>query len=69
MVTVLTLVARLRRLQHDIPKDILPEAEKAITFYRKQHKRFCHLGKEEAADLEADFIATKDALCSGILNL
>ena len=62
MVTVLTLVARLRRLQHDIPKDILPEAEKAVNLYTKQHKRFRHLGKEEAADLAADFVITRDVL-------
>lgn len=62
MVTVLTLVARLKRLQHEIPKDILPEAEKAVQLYTKQHRRFRRLGKEEAADLEADFIVTRDAL-------
>ncbi len=62
MVTVLTLVARLRRLQHNIPKEILPEAEKAVKLYTKQHKRFRHLGKEEAEDLEADFMVTRDVL-------
>lgn len=62
MITALTLVARLQRRQHDIPKSILPAAQKAVNWYEKQHKYLRHLGKEEAADLEADVIATRDAL-------
>ncbi len=62
MVTALTLVARLERLHQDIPEDILPEAQKAVSFYIKQYRHFYQLGKTEAADLEADFIITKDVL-------
>ena len=62
MVMVLTLVSRFQRLQYDLPKCIVPEAHKAVKLYIKHNKNFRHLGKYEAADLETDFIATKNVL-------